>query len=161
MFEKPDKESEAFVTKSTRKIYPDFYKKEGNNMRYILDAKYKKQNEKGIFRNDLYQVIASMSTTECKWGGYIYPYQKSENDTPFRCYQLAGYDGTVSSVPVLIPPHDNEYSQDHKSVDKAYQSFCEQMEKVENGIINAFREEKFNEKNLILDSEALISQVNK
>ena len=150
LFVKPEEESEDVVTKSSRKIYPDFYKKEGDNMRYILDAKYKKQNEKGIFRNDLYQVIAYMYTTECKWGGYIYPYQKSEDsdEIPYRKYELAGYGGTVSSIPVMIPPHDNESSQDHKSIDEAYQSFCEQMEKIENGIRKAFSEGKFDE-NLI------------
>ena len=161
LFDKPSEESEDIVTKSSRKIYPDFYKKEEGNMQYILDAKYKRQNEKGIYREDLYQVIAYMYTTECKWGGYIYPCQKNENDTPYRCYQLAGYKGTVSSVPVLIPPHNNKSSQDRESIDKAYQSFCEQMEIVEDGIKNAFSNWEFNEKSLICNPEVLVSKGNK
>ena len=155
MFDEPAKESEDIVTNSNRKIYPDFYKKEGDKMQYILDAKYKRQNEKGIYREDLYQVIAYMYTTECKWGGYIYPCQKNENDTPYRCYQLAGYGGMVSSVPVLIPPHNEEYSQDQKSIDEAYQRFREQMGIVEDGIREAFCKWKFYEKSLILNPEAL------
>lgn len=154
------KNDEDFVTRSTRIIYPDFYKKNEDAMHYILDAKYKKQNEKGIIRNDLYQVIAYMYTTKCKWGGYIYPYKKSDdsNEIPYRKYELAGYGGTLTSVPVEIPPHDNESSQDHKSIDEAYQSFCEQMEKVENRIREAFRKEEFNEEPF---DEYRVSQVNK
>lgn len=160
MFVNDTDENDDIVTKSNRKIYPDFYKKEGDKMQYILDAKYKRQNEKGIYREDLYQVIAYMYTTKCQWGGYIYPCQKNENDTPYRFYKLAGYEGTVSSVPVLIPPHDNESFQDQKSVDKAYQSFRKQMDAVEKGIREAFSEMNFKE-NLIINLENLVPQVNK
>lgn len=129
LFKNPDNDG-ADITKSSRKTYPDFYKKKDTQMQYILDAKYKKQNEKGIFREDLYQVIAYMYTTKCEWGGYIYPYQESnDNDKPYRCYELAGYGGSLYSIPVSIPPTDTE---------KEYGDFCSEMKNREEEIEEAF-----------------------
>lgn len=122
LFAADEDENEAF-TRSRRKIYPDFYKKDENGTyQCILDAKYKKQDEKGICREDLYQVISYMHTTECKLGGYIYPYQPKDNVTPYREYSLAGLGGTVFSFPVIIPQSEK------------YEDFRKSMEGIEDKI---------------------------
>lgn len=73
-------DAENTFSKCYRRIYPDFYRENTKpenddflkNDGVILDAKYK-QLEKGLVRDDLYQIISYMHTMKIPTGGFIYP----------------------------------------------------------------------------------------
>jgi 5-methylcytosine-specific restriction endonuclease McrBC regulatory subunit McrC len=73
-------DAEIAFSKCYRRIYPDFYRENTKsenddflkNDGVILDAKYK-QLEKGLVRDDLYQIISYMHTMKIPTGGFIYP----------------------------------------------------------------------------------------
>ena len=71
-----------------RKIYPDFYHKD---LKIVLDAKYKKLEftEKGINREDLYQLISYAYILEAKTAGLIFPSVEKVVDNDIG--KLAGY----------------------------------------------------------------------
>ena len=87
------------IDKNFRRIYPDFYKQG----QCILDAKYK-QLDKGLVREDLYQVVTYMHTMSVNQGGFIFPSKNSdENDKNAFCYELAGDGGFIRSIKIIIP----------------------------------------------------------
>ena len=87
------------IDKNFRRIYPDFYKQG----QCILDAKYK-QLDKGLVREDLYQVVTYMHTMSVNQGGFIFPSRNTnENDKNVFCYELAGDGGFIRSIKILIP----------------------------------------------------------
>ena len=55
-----------------RKIFPDFYHKE---LKIVLDAKYKKLEltEKGINREDLFQLISYAYILQAEQAGIVFP----------------------------------------------------------------------------------------
>ena len=94
-----NKDLDANIDKNFRRIYPDFYKKSY----CILDAKYK-QLDKGLVREDLYQVVTYMHTMSVKQGGFIFPSKNNdENDKNVFCYELAGDGGCIRSIKFRIP----------------------------------------------------------
>lgn len=78
----------------SRMLYPDFYKEN-----VILDAKYKHLN-RGVGKEDLYQVVTYMYCTRAKEGNYVYPYEKQMGPSKYR---LNGYGGTITVIPFPIP----------------------------------------------------------
>lgn len=101
-----------------RDAYPDFY-----NDNCVLDAKYK-HLEKGIRREDLYQVISYMHTMPRKTGGYIYPYQSSEKKEAIKPmeFELKGNGGLIFTIPFRIPYYDKKSD---------WKTFCESMKEAE------------------------------
>ncbi len=89
-----------------RKIYPDFYYKD---LKIVLDAKYKKLEftEKGINREDLYQLISYTYILEAKTAGLIFPSVEKVVDNDIGT--LAGYGALLKKWSILIPQEAESY----------------------------------------------------
>ena len=89
-----------------RKIYPDFYHKD---LKIVLDAKYKKLEftEKGINREDLYQLISYTYILEAKTAGLIFPSVEKVVDNDIG--KLSGYGALLKKWSILIPQEAENY----------------------------------------------------
>ena len=89
-----------------RKVYPDFYHKD---LKIVLDAKYKKLEftEKGINREDLYQLISYAYILEAKTAGLIFPSVEKVVDNEIG--KLAGYGALLKKWSILIPQEAENY----------------------------------------------------
>ena len=113
MFLKPDDRNSSYD--NDRKLFPDFYKDN-----FILDAKYKRL-DKGLRREDLYQVVTYMYCRRAHMGAYVYPL---EHEGKINRFQLSGYgDGTDSTgpgyiyvIPFAVPQNVSDWKD-----------FCKQM----------------------------------
>jgi 5-methylcytosine-specific restriction endonuclease McrBC regulatory subunit McrC len=87
--------------------YPDFYSEY-----IILDAKYKSLDklEKGIPRDDLYQITSYLHVHKAKSAGLIFPSKYCSGY--FHAGELAGYGGNIFKIGFSIPqkPADEEFS---------------------------------------------------
>ena len=100
-----------------RKVYPDFYHKE---LKVVLDAKYKKleDTEKGINREDLFQLISYSYILKAEKAGLVFPSKDKVVDNEIG--KLAGYGALLKKWSIQI-------SQNASS----YRGFCEMMESSE------------------------------
>ena len=103
-----------------RKVYPDFYQEE---LKIVLDAKYKKlekaeKAEKGINREDLFQLISYSYILKAEKAGLIFPSEKKAVDNEIG--KLAGYGALLKKWSIQIPQKSSSYSE-----------FCEMMENSE------------------------------
>lgn len=89
-----------------RKIYPDFYYKD---LKIVLDTKYKKLEftEKGINREDLYQLISYTYILEAKTAGLIFPSVGKVVDNDIG--KLSGYGALLKKWSILIPQEAENY----------------------------------------------------
>ena len=116
------------IDKNFRRIYPDFYKKG----QCILDAKYK-QLDKGLVREDLYQVVTYMHTMSVRQGGFIFPSKNmGENDKNVFCYELAGDGGYIRSIKFRIPQDCDLQIDYKKSMEKEEKCLIEAIDSIEN-----------------------------
>ena len=100
-----------------RKIFPDFYHKE---LKIVLDAKYKKLEftEKGINREDLFQLISYSYILKSEKAGLIFP--SMEQSVNSEIGKLAGYGAQLKKWSIQIPQNASSYS-----------AFCKMMENSE------------------------------
>ncbi|WP_171038873.1 McrC family protein [Streptococcus pseudopneumoniae] len=100
-----------------RKVYPDFYQEE---LKIVLDAKYKKleKAEKGINREDLFQLISYSYILKAEKAGLIFPSEKKAVDSEIG--KLAGYGALLKKWSIQIPQKSSSYRE-----------FCEMMENSE------------------------------
>ena len=100
-----------------RKVYPDFYHKE---LKIVLDAKYKKLEftEKGINREDLFQLISYSYILKAEKGGLIFP--SMEQSVNSEIGKVAGYGAQLKKWSIRIPQNATSYS-----------AFCKMMENSE------------------------------
>ena len=100
-----------------RKVYPDFYDRE---RKIVLDAKYKKLEftEKGINREDLFQLISYSYILKAEKAGLIFP--SMEQSVNSEIGKLAGYGALLKKLSIQIPQNASSYS-----------AFCEMMESSE------------------------------
>ena len=100
-----------------RKVFPDFYHKE---LKIVLDAKYKKLEftEKGINREDLFQLISYSYILEAEKAGLVFPSEDKVVDNEIG--KLAGYGALLKKWSIQIPQKSSSYSE-----------FCEMMENSE------------------------------
>ena len=100
-----------------RKVYPDFYQEE---LKIVLDAKYKKLEltEKGINREDLFQLISYSYILEAEKAGLVFPSKDKVVDNEIG--KLAGYGALLKKWSIQIPQESSSYSE-----------FCEMMENSE------------------------------
>ena len=91
-----------------RKVYPDFYHKE---FKIVLDAKYKKleKAEKGINREDLFQLISYSYILKAEKAGLIFPSEKKAVDSEIG--KLAGYGALLKKWSIHIPKTTLSYSE--------------------------------------------------
>ena len=100
-----------------RKVYPDFYHKE---LKIVLDAKYKKleDTEKGINREDLFQLISYSYILKAEKAGLVFPSKDKVVDNEIG--KLAGYGALLKKWSIQIPQKSSSYSE-----------FCEMLENSE------------------------------
>ena len=100
-----------------RKVYPDFYQEE---LKIVLDAKYKKLEltEKGINREDLFQLISYSYILKAEKGGLVFPSEDKVVDNEIG--KLAGYGALLKKWSIQIPQESSSYSE-----------FCEMLENSE------------------------------
>lgn len=100
-----------------RKVYPDFYDRE---RKIVLDAKYKKLEftEKGINREDLFQLISYSYILKAEKAGLVFPSKHKVVDNEIG--KLAGYGALLKKWSIQIPQKASSYNE-----------FCEMMESSE------------------------------
>lgn len=100
-----------------RKVFPDFYQEE---LKIVLDAKYKKLEltEKGINREDLFQLISYSYILEAEKAGLVFPSEDKVVDNEIG--KLAGYGAVLKKWSIQISRESSSYSE-----------FCEMMENSE------------------------------
>ena len=100
-----------------RKVYPDFYHKE---LKIVLDAKYKKleDTEKGINREDLFQLISYSYILKAEKAGLIFP--SIEQSVNSEIGEVVGYGVLLKKLSIQIPQNASSYNE-----------FCEMMESSE------------------------------
>ena len=100
-----------------RKVYPDFYQEE---LKIVLDAKYKKLEltEKGIKREDLFQLISYSYILKAEKAGLVFPSEDKVIDNEIG--KLAGYGALLKKWSIQIPQKSSSYRE-----------FCEMLENSE------------------------------
>ena len=100
-----------------RKVFPDFYHKE---LKIVLDAKYKELEftEKGINREDLFQLISYSYILKAEKAGLVFPSKHKVVDNEIG--KLAGYGALLKKWSIQIPQKSSSYSE-----------FCEMLENSE------------------------------
>ena len=100
-----------------RKVFPDFYHKE---LKIVLDAKYKELEftEKGINREDLFQLISYSYILKAEKAGLVFPSKDKVVDNEIG--KLAGYGALLKKLSIQIPQNAS-----------SYRGFCEMMESSE------------------------------
>ena len=103
---KEKKEGILVFSGGKRKVYPDFYDRE---RKIVLDAKYKKLEftEKGINREDLFQLISYSYILEAEKAGLIFPSVEKVVDNEIG--KLAGYRALLKKWSILIPQEAENY----------------------------------------------------
>ncbi len=103
-----------------RKVYPDFYDRE---RKIVLDAKYKKLEftERGINREDLFQLISYSYILEAEKAGLIFP--SMERSVNSEIGKLAGYGAQLKKWSIQIPQNASSYSAFYKMMENSEENF--------------------------------------
>ena len=103
-----------------RKIFPDFYHKE---LKIVLDAKYKKLEftERGINREDLFQLISYSYILEAEKAGLIFP--SMEQSVNSEIGKVAGYGAQLKKWSIQIPQNASSYNEFCKMMEKSEENF--------------------------------------
>lgn len=103
-----------------RKIYPDFYYRE---RKIVLDAKYKKLEftERGINREDLFQLISYSYILEAEKAGLIFP--SMERSVNSEIGKLAGYGAQLKKWSIQIPQNASSYNEFCKMMENSEENF--------------------------------------
>ena len=91
-----------------RKVYPDFYNRE---LKTVLDAKYKKLEltEKGINRDDLFQLISYAYILQAEKAGLIFP--SIEQIVSSEIGKVVGYGVLLKKWSIQIPQKASSYNE--------------------------------------------------
>ena len=91
-----------------RKVFPDFYHKE---LKIVLDAKYKKLEltEKGINRDDLFQLISYAYILQAEKAGLIFP--SIDQTVLSEIGKVEGYGVLLKKWSIQIPQKTSSYSE--------------------------------------------------
>jgi 5-methylcytosine-specific restriction endonuclease McrBC regulatory subunit McrC len=135
LFDNTNDDEDSSVRNCYRRIYPDFYCEnlaEDSTDGIILDAKYK-QLDKGLVRDDLYQIISYMHTMKIQTGGFIYPVasttlnnRESAGNVVLDKYCLANNTGFIKSFGFVIPECKNNYAAFQQEMQNAEMEFVQQ-----------------------------------
>lgn len=103
-----------------RKVYPDFYDRERKT---VLDAKYKKLEftERGINREDLFQLISYSYILEAEKAGLIFP--SMEQSVNSEIGKLAGYGAQLKKWSIQIPQNASSYNEFCKMMENSEENF--------------------------------------
>ena len=91
-----------------RKVYPDFYNRE---LMTVLDAKYKKLEltEKGINRDDLFQLISYAYILQAEKAGLIFP--SIDQTVSSEIGKVEGYGVLLKKWSIQIPQKASSYNE--------------------------------------------------
>lgn len=119
----------VFQSGNGRKVYPDFYSRP---LGVVLDAKYKKleTTEKGIAREDLFQLITYSYISKAQLAGLIFPSTGREIDNDIGT--LEGYGGILKKWSLLIPQTSSSYDDFVKQIQESEKIFQETIQKLLN-----------------------------
>lgn len=117
---KKSKEGISLFSDRTRTVYPDFYNR---NCGVVIDAKYKKleDTDKGISREDLYQVISYTYILKARNAGVVYP--SSRESEKNHIGTLAGYYGNIFKLSLRIPKHIMSYKEFYMDIQESERIF--------------------------------------
>ncbi|WP_247931057.1 McrC family protein [Streptococcus oralis] len=103
-----------------RKVYPDFYDRE---RKIVLNAKYKKLEftEKGINREDLFQLISYSHILKAEKAGLIFP--SIEQSVNSEIGELAGYGALLKKWSIQIPQKTSSYNEFCKMMESSEENF--------------------------------------
>ena len=103
-----------------RKVFPDFYHKE---LKIVLDAKYKELEftEKGINREDLFQLISYSYISKAEKGGLVFPSKHKVVDNEIG--KLAGYGALLKKLSIQIPQNASSYNEFCKMMENSEENF--------------------------------------
>lgn len=119
----------VFQSGNGRKVYPDFYSRP---LGVVLDAKYKKleTTEKGIAREDLFQLITYSYISKAQLAGLIFPSTGKEIDNDIGT--LEGYGGILKKWSLLISQKSSSYDDFVKQIQESEKIFQETIQKLLN-----------------------------
>ena len=103
-----------------RKVYPDFYDRE---RKIVLDAKYKKLEltEKGINRDDLFQLISYAYILQAEKAGLIFP--SIDQAVSSEIGKVEGYGVFLKKWSIQIPQKTSSYSEFYEMLGKSERIF--------------------------------------
>ena len=103
-----------------RKVFPDFYHKE---LKIVLDAKYKKLEftEKGINREDLFQLISYSYILKAEKAGLIFP--SMEQSVNSEIGKVAGYGAQLKKWSIRIPQNASSYNEFFEMMENSEENF--------------------------------------
>lgn len=103
-----------------RKVFPDFYHKE---LKIILDAKYKKLEfaDKGINREDLFQLISYSYILEAEKAGLIFP--SIDQTVSSKIGKVAGYGVLLKKWSIQIPQNASSYREFYEMIEISEKMF--------------------------------------
>ena len=109
-----------------RKVFPDFYHKE---LKIVLDAKYKKLEltEKGINREDLFQLISYSYILKAEQAGLVFPSKEKVVDNEIG--KLAGYGALLKKWSIQIPGQAESYQDFVRRIESSEKVFIENLGK--------------------------------
>ena len=107
-----------------RKVFPDFYNRE---LRTVLDAKYKKLEftEKGINREDLFQLISYSYILEAEQAGFVFP--SKEKVVYNEIGKLAGYGALLKKWSIQVPGQAENYQNFVRKMESFEKVFIENL----------------------------------
>ena len=116
-----------------RKVFPDFYHQ---NHKIVLDTKYKKLEftEKGINREDLFQLISYSYILKAEQAGLVFPSKEKVVDTEIG--KLAGYGALLKKWSIQIPGQAESYEDFVKRIESSEKVFIENLGKCLKGKTN-------------------------
>ncbi|MQQ01539.1 3-isopropylmalate dehydrogenase [Streptococcus mitis] len=108
-----------------RKVYPDFYDRE---RKIVLDAKYKKLEftEKGINREDLFQLISYSYILEAEKAGLIFP--STEQPVNSEIGKVEGHGVLLKKWSIQILHKVSSYSEFCKMMENSEENFKANIE---------------------------------
>lgn len=118
-----------FSSRERPEAYPDFYSKD---RKIVLDAKYKllDSNEKGIVREDRYQIISYLHILKSEMAGVIYP---SKQSTKYiHVGELNGFGGSLCKIAIKIPQKIHSYERFEELMGESESEFMSAL--LEHGI---------------------------
>ena len=103
-----------------RKVYPDFYDRE---RKIVLDAKYKKLEltEKGINRDDLFQLISYAYILQTERAGLIFP--SIDQTVSSEIGKVEGYGVLLKKWSIQVPQKASSYSEFYEMLGKSEKIF--------------------------------------
>lgn len=107
-----------------RKIFPDFYHKE---LKIVLDAKYKKLEltEKGINREDLFQLISYSYILKAEQAGLVFPSKEKVVDNEIG--KLAGHGALLKKWSIQVPGQAEGYQDFVRKMESFEKVFIENL----------------------------------